>query len=125
LFRGPERHPDDLLLVLRPVRVGPQHALRRRVWPPGPFKLGQRAGLIWRVVIQTKCSSIAASSRTGRRRHGHRHQQAAASSRLSPTWPNPRLPRQPKAYTHTHPGLAISTPRGGNVRMGRPWRSLA
>src|SRR5580704_17205568 len=39
----PERHADDLLLVVGPVRVGSQHALRTRT--PGPFEFGQLARL--------------------------------------------------------------------------------
>src|SRR5438876_191398 len=45
LLGNPERDPDDFPLVLRPVRIGAQHALRMRVRTPGPLEVRQRARL--------------------------------------------------------------------------------
>src|SRR6516165_11596714 len=45
LLRNPERDPDYLPLVLRPVRIGAQHALGMRVRAPGPLEVRQRARL--------------------------------------------------------------------------------
>src|SRR5262249_21027160 len=43
LPRGPEGHAHDLLLILRPVCVGAQHALWVRLRAPRPLEVGQHA----------------------------------------------------------------------------------
>src|SRR5579864_316710 len=45
LLRSPKRHAYDLLLVIRPVREGAQHAVWMCVRPPGPLELCQRIRL--------------------------------------------------------------------------------